>query len=180
MRQSQAELNCEKLDEPQEAEYSLFSTNIFFMYCVVSAGMQELSKDEAVEFVKTKKYGNLALCNRNVPYCIPIAYTYTDTALLLYQRSRGRTLEYIEANQRACFEIHDIKGFRDYKSAIIEGWISRVTDPAELRESLQIIEQSIDLIDGSYEETAKAVTSGKVGGVYKIIIERLTAEKSSN
>jgi len=141
--------------------------------------MQEMSKEDAVELVKTKKYGNLALCNRNVPYCIPIAYTYTDTALLLYQRSRGRTLEYIEANQRACFEIHDIKGFRDYRSVIIEGWISRVTDPAELRESLRILEGTINLADGPYEEAVRAVTSGTVGGVYKIIVERMSAVKSS-
>lgn len=141
--------------------------------------MKELPKEAAIDFVKTKRYGNLALCNRNVPYCIPIAYTYTDTALLLYQRSRGRTLEYIEANQKACFEIHDIKGFRDYRSVIIEGWISRVTDPAELRNSLRSIEKNISLIDGSYEEIVKAITSGKVGGIYKIIIEKLSAVESS-
>ena len=141
--------------------------------------MQELSKDEALAFIKTKKYGNLALCNRNQPYSIPIAYTHIDTALLLYQHSRGRTLEYLEANQRACFEIHDIKGLLDWTSVIIEGWISRVTDPAELRESLRTIEKNINLIEGSYEETARAITSGRVGGVYKIMIEKLSAVKSS-
>ncbi len=141
--------------------------------------MKELPKEVAIEFVKTKRYGNLALCNKNVPYCIPIAYTYTDTAILLYQRSRGRTLEYIEANQKACFEIHDIKGFRDYRSVIIEGWISRVTDPAELRSSLRSLETNISLIDGSYEEIAEAITSGKAGGVYKIIIQKLSAVESS-
>ncbi len=141
--------------------------------------MKELPKEAAIEFVKTKRYGNLALCNKNVPYCIPIAYTYTDTAILLYQRSRGRTLEYIEANQKACFEIHDIKGFRDYRSVIIEGWISRVTDPAELRASLRSLETNISLIDGSYEEIAEAITSGKAGGVYKIIIQKLSAVESS-
>jgi nitroimidazol reductase NimA-like FMN-containing flavoprotein (pyridoxamine 5'-phosphate oxidase superfamily) len=97
---------------------------------------------------------------------------------LLYQRSRGRTLEYLEANQRACFEIHDIKGFEDWKSVIIEGWISRVTDPTELRDSLRTIEKNINLIEGSYEETARAITSGKAGGVYKILIEKLSAVRS--
>ncbi len=142
--------------------------------------MKELPKEAAIEFIKTKRYGNLALCNKNIPYCIPIAYTYTDKALLLYQRSRGRTLEYIEANQKACFEIHDIKGFRDYRSVISEGWISRVTNPAELRESLRLIEKNIALIDGSYEEIAQAITSGKAGGVYKIIVEKLSAVESSD
>ncbi len=141
--------------------------------------MQELSKDEAMAFIKTKKYGNLALCNKNQPYSIPIVYTHTDTALLLYQRSRGRTLEYLEANQRACFEIHDIKGFLDWTSVIIEGWISRVTDPAELRESLRTIEKNINLIDGSYEETARAIASGRVGGVYKILMEKVSGVQSS-
>jgi len=141
--------------------------------------MQELSTDDAVAFVKTKKYGNLALCKSNLPYTIPIAYTHTDTALLLYQHSRGRTLEYIEANQRACFEIHDIRSLTDWKSVIIEGWISRVTDPAELRESLRTIEQNINLLEGSYEETARAITSGRVGGVYKILIEKLSAAQAS-
>jgi nitroimidazol reductase NimA-like FMN-containing flavoprotein (pyridoxamine 5'-phosphate oxidase superfamily) len=141
--------------------------------------MQELANDEAVAFIKTKKYGNLALCKSNQPYSIPIAYTHADTAILLYQHSRGRTLEYLEANQRACFEIHDIKGFKDWKSVIIEGWISRVTNPAELRESLKTIEKNINLMDGSYEETARAITSGRVGGVYKILIEKLSAVQSS-
>ncbi|MGZ7193719.1 MAG: pyridoxamine 5'-phosphate oxidase family protein [Halobacteriota archaeon] len=141
--------------------------------------MQELPHDEAIEFIKAKKYGNLALCGRNQPYCIPIAYTHTDTALLLYQRSRGRALEYLEANQRACFEIHDIKGFRDWKSVVIEGWISRVTDPAELRDSLRTIEKNINLIEGSYEDAARAIASGKAGGVYKILIEKLSAARSS-
>ncbi len=142
--------------------------------------MKDLPKEAAIDFIKTKRYGNLALCNRNVPYCIPIAYTYTDKSLLLYQRSRGRTLEYIEANQKACFEIHDIKGFRDYRSVIIEGWISRVTNPAELRESLRLIEKNISLIDGSYEEIAQAITSGKAGGVYKVIVEKLSAVESTD
>lgn len=74
--------------------------------------MRELSKEEAIEFVKSRKSGNLALCDRHQPYCIPIAYTHTDAALLHYQRSRGRTLEYLEANQRPCFEIHDKIGNR--------------------------------------------------------------------
>lgn len=142
--------------------------------------MKELSNEAAIEFLTMKRYGNLALCNKNVPYCIPIAYTYTDDALLLYQRSRGRTLEYLEANQKACFEIHDIKGFRDYRSVIIEGWISRVTDPAELRTSLRLLEKNISLIDGSYEEIVQAITSGKAGGVYKIIVEKLSAVQSSD
>ena len=141
--------------------------------------MQELPHDEAIEFIKAKKYGNLALCGRNQPYCIPITYTHTDTALLLYQRSRGRALEYLEANQRACFEIHDIKGFRDWKSVVIEGWISRVTDPAELRDSLRTIEKNINLIEGSYEDASRAIASGKAGGVYKILIEKLSAARSS-
>ena len=141
--------------------------------------MHDLPKDKAIEFIKTKKYGNLALCGRNQPYCIPIAYTHSNTAaLLLYQSSRGRALEYLEANQRACFEIHDIKGFRDWKSVIIEGWISRVTDPAELRDALLTIEQNINLIEGSYEDAARAITSGKAGGVYKILIEKLSAVQS--
>ncbi|MCJ7639448.1 MAG: pyridoxamine 5'-phosphate oxidase family protein [Euryarchaeota archaeon] len=140
--------------------------------------MHELPKDQAIEFIKTKKYGNLALCGKNQPYCIPIAYTHTDAALLFYQSSRGRALEYLEANQKACFEIHDIKGFRDWKSAIIEGWICRVTDPAELRDALRTIEQNINLIEGSYEDAARAITSGKAGGVYKILIEKLSAVQS--
>jgi uncharacterized protein len=140
--------------------------------------MRELTEKEAIEFVKSKTYGNLALCNRNEPYSIPIAYTHTDTAILLYQHSRGRTLEYLEANQRACFEIHDVKGFHDWKSVIIEGWISRVTDPAELRDCLRTIEKNTKLVEGSYEETARAITSGKVGGVYKILIQKLSATSS--
>lgn len=141
--------------------------------------MHELPQDKALEFIKTKKYGNLALCSRNQPYCIPIGYRYTDAALLLYQSSRGRALEYLEENQRACFEIHDINGFREWKSVIIEGWISRVTDPAELRDSLRTIEQNINLIERSYEDAARTITSGKAGGVYKILIERLSAVESS-
>ena len=141
--------------------------------------MHELPQDKALEFIKTKKYGNLALCSRNQPYCIPIAYTYTDAALLLYQSSRGRALEYLEENQRACFEIHDINGFREWKSVIIEGWISRVTDPTELRDSLRTIEQNINLIERSYEDAARTITSGKAGGVYKLLIERLSAVESS-
>jgi nitroimidazol reductase NimA-like FMN-containing flavoprotein (pyridoxamine 5'-phosphate oxidase superfamily) len=140
--------------------------------------MHELPQDKAIEFIKTKKYGNLALCGRNQPYCIPIAYTHTDAVLLLYQSSRGRALEYLEANQRACFEIHDITGFRDWKSVIIEGWISRVTDPAELRDALRTIEKNINLTEGSYEDAARAITSGKAGGVYKILIEKLSAVQS--
>ena len=140
--------------------------------------MREFHQDKAIEFIKTKKYGNLALCGGRQPYCIPIAYTHTNGALLLYQSSRGRTLEYLEVNQRACFEIHDINGFRDWKSVIIEGWISRVTDPAELRDSLRTIEKNINLMEGSYEDAAQTITSGKEGGVYKILIEKLSAVQS--
>jgi nitroimidazol reductase NimA-like FMN-containing flavoprotein (pyridoxamine 5'-phosphate oxidase superfamily) len=158
---------------------SIASTDkYFYVYRAHVNVMHELPQDEALEFIKTKKYGNLALCGRNQPYCIPIAYTHTDAALLLYQSSRGRTLEYLEENQRACFEIHDIKGFSDWKSVIIEGWISRITDPAELRDSLRLIEKNIYLIEGSYEEAARAITSGKAGGVYKIHIEKLSAVQS--
>jgi len=153
-------------------------TNTFLHIASYVTTMHQLPQDEAIAFIKTKKYGNLALCNRNQPYSIPIAYTHTDAALLLFQSSRGRALEYLEANQRACFEIHDIKGFRDWKSVIIEGWISRVTDPAELRDSLRTIDKNINLIKGSYEDAAQAITSGKAGGVYKILIEKLSAVQS--
>jgi predicted butyrate kinase (DUF1464 family) len=53
-----------------------------------------------------------------------------------------------------------------------------VTDPAELRDALRAIEKNINLTEESYEGAAQAITSGKAGGVYKILIEKLSAVQS--
>src|SRR5674476_1307663 len=96
----------------REVQHPFPLTNTFFAYRALYKYYARIAQDQAIEFIKTKKYGNLALCGKNQPYCIPIAYTHTDAALLFYQSSRGRALEYLEENQRACFEIHDINDFR--------------------------------------------------------------------
>jgi len=85
--------------------------------------IQKLSNDEIRRLLKNNLLGRLSLCFNNEPYVVPIFYVYHDGKIYLHTAKRGKKIEFILRNNRACFEV-DEWGGKGWTSVICYGKIS--------------------------------------------------------
>ncbi|MBE9482347.1 MAG: pyridoxamine 5'-phosphate oxidase family protein [Chloroflexi bacterium] len=84
--------------------------------------IRELDRDEAERFLKNQLLGRLSLCLGNEPYIVPISYIYHDGKIYIHMAKRGKKVELIQQNNRACFEV-DEWGENGWLSVICYGKI---------------------------------------------------------
>ena len=83
----------------------------------------ELEREETERFLKNHLLGRLGLCIDNEPYVVPISYVYHDGKIYFHMAVRGKKIEFIQRNNRACFEV-DEWGEKGWLSVICYGKIS--------------------------------------------------------
>lgn len=67
---------------------------------------QELSKEDAVQILKTAKQGLLSLNGENgYPYAIPVNYAYEDGKIYFHGSIKGSKLDCILKNPKVCFSV---------------------------------------------------------------------------
>ncbi|MCL4535272.1 MAG: pyridoxamine 5'-phosphate oxidase family protein [Bacteroidetes bacterium] len=91
--------------------------------------------------------GYLAMSRDDEPYLVPVSYAYCDGNVYFHCALRGRKLDFIAANPRVCFAVHEVdeihqgnkgcsSGIR-YHSAMGFGRARLVTDPAVKGQALR-------------------------------------------
>ena len=105
-----------------------------------------LEDREIKQLLQSVPVGHLALCSDNLPYLIPLNYLYSEGKIYFHSRVSGRKVDYIAANQKACFQVGIYDGIimsdspcnlgYTYKSVIIEGKIQEVIEPKEKEKAL--------------------------------------------
>jgi nitroimidazol reductase NimA-like FMN-containing flavoprotein (pyridoxamine 5'-phosphate oxidase superfamily) len=129
---------------------------------------------------------HLGLCRDNQPYVIPISFGYDGSNIYLHTADEGLKLDFIEANNRVCFQMeHDVQIISDENSAckwsqsfysvIGFGAIHEVTGMAE---KMQALNQVMKHYSGrEWEFTAASFKKLKV---WAINIEQLSGKKSKD
>jgi len=101
---------------------------------------KEITDPAIIErILKNGRYATIALCDGDDPYVITLSYGYTPTekALYFHTAKKGRKLDIIAKNPRACATVIEDRGYlqgkcdHSYSSVVIHGSIRSVTDEAE-------------------------------------------------
>lgn len=144
---------------------------------------QQLSADEAVRILDKCTNGVLSLVDPSgAPYGVPISYVYDGrSSIYLHSATAGRKIDCIEADTRCSFCVveQDLivpEEFTTYfRSVIVEGRISILTDAAEIQSGLVRL---CDKYCPGIDPTGEIEKFRKVVAVLRIDIESITGKES--
>ncbi|MEN8187326.1 MAG: pyridoxamine 5'-phosphate oxidase family protein [Bacteroidota bacterium] len=140
-------------------------------------------KDIINEILSKSHICRIGLFDNEYPYVVPMNYGYNENSLYFHCSSKGKKLDLIRKNNKACFEIeqsHEViknevscKWTTKYRSVIGFGNIDIVTDHNEKIEALDFIMSQHGKEDNHYKDELidKIVT-------LKLNISNLTAKQS--
>jgi nitroimidazol reductase NimA-like FMN-containing flavoprotein (pyridoxamine 5'-phosphate oxidase superfamily) len=100
--------------------------------------IRELSKAEIEHILRNNLLGRLSLCSDNEPYIVPIFYVYHEGKIYLHMAKKGKKLEFIFRNNRACFEV-DEWAEKGWASAVCCGKISLYDDSATKKRVFEVL-----------------------------------------
>ena len=100
------------------------------------------SRGEIDEIIRDCLVCRLALAVENEPYIVPVSFGYDGESLFFHTASSGRKIEFLEANNRVCFEFErNVRLHSDpevsckwtfaFESVIGQGRVVELTDAAE-------------------------------------------------
>jgi uncharacterized protein len=147
----------------------------------------KMTGEEISMLLKEAPVGHLGLAYENQPYVVPLNYLYVDGAIYFHCAPKGRKIDYIKANSRACFQVGRYGGLissdnacshnYQFSSVILEGTIEEVTD-------LEAKETALRGIVARYSDSAmaeKPIPTKKIEGVsvYRIVVETISGKTDS-
>jgi len=149
---------------------------------------KEISGRDAIsKVIENGQVCRIALAKDNRPYIIPVSYGYDGEAIYFHTHSKtGLKLEYLEANNRVCFEIennvelvaHEEKpcdwSFR-FQSVIGFGKVAELAVDTDKRIGLQSIMNQYSDKEWSFDGIPLSAVA-----VWKISIESMTGKQSLN
>jgi nitroimidazol reductase NimA-like FMN-containing flavoprotein (pyridoxamine 5'-phosphate oxidase superfamily) len=126
----------------------------------------------------------LALARDNEPYLVPVSFGYDGAALFFHTAPKGRKLEFIEANNRVCFEFEtNVALVRDqddacawtfsFESVIGYGTVTELVAPEDKNHGLNQIMRRYSGREWDIPEHRTATTR-----VWRIDIESVTGKRS--
>lgn len=140
------------------------------------AEIAELKPHEMEHFLKNHLLGRLSLCFENEPYIVPISYIYREGRIYLHMAKRGKKIEFMQRNKKACFEV-DEWGKEGWKSVICYGKISLHDDFETKKKGFEMLSEvaygsqriteerirNMDVYIGVMEVEEMTGRSGKMG-----------------
>ena len=126
----------------------------------------------------------LALARGNEPYLVPVSFGYDGRSLYIHTAGKGRKIDFIEANNRVCFELEaNVRLVRDegeacdwtfsFESVIGYGTLSELVSPEDKRHGLNQIMQHYSGREWDIPEQRTVATR-----VWRINIESMTGKRS--
>jgi nitroimidazol reductase NimA-like FMN-containing flavoprotein (pyridoxamine 5'-phosphate oxidase superfamily) len=119
------------------------------------------------DIINTCEFGTLALCKDNIPYSVPMNFTYHNDLFYFHGSKKGKKMQYIDTNSYASFSlVEDISFIPSYfssndelscpathffKSLIIDGTIKIVKNYQEKVDALESLMQKLQL-EGKYKD----------------------------
>lgn len=151
------------------------------------SGTVKMTGEEINALLFEAPVGHLGLAYEKQPYIVPLNYLYSDGALYFHCALKGRKIDYIKANSKACFQVgcygevitSDSACSHNYQfsSVIVEGTIEEVID-------VRAKETALRGIVAKYGDSAlaeKPIPAKKIEGVsvYRVVVETITGKTNS-
>ncbi len=142
------------------------------------------SRAEIDAIIRAADVCRLALARDNEPYLVPVSFGYDGAALFFHTAPRGRKIDFIEANNRVCFEFEaNVDLVRDvddacawtfrFESVIGYGTVYELASPEEKHHALNQIMLHYSGREWEIPENGTATTR-----VWRIDIESMTGKRS--
>ncbi len=127
----------------------------------------------------------LAFARDNEPYVVPISFGYDGEAIFIHTAGKGRKIDFIQANNRVCFEFEAGVELRtdddeacawtfNFQSVIGYGSVTEIEDPADKTRGLNHIMRHYSGREWNIELPAVTTTR-----VWRIDIESVTGKRST-
>ncbi len=146
---------------------------------------ETVQRSEIDKIINKSDVCRIAFTKDNLPYIIPISFGYDGNNLFLHTALEGKKIEFIEANNRVCFEFdtdvktisHETIGCKwttAYQSVIGYGIIYEITEKTERSNALNQI--MLHYSGKEWEFTEKMLNNVRI---WRIEIEEITGKKSN-
>jgi hypothetical protein len=143
------------------------------------------SRQEIDEIIRSADVCRLALSRDNEPYLVPVSFGYDGAALYFHTAKTGRKLDFIDANNRVCFELEaNVSLHGDdgdactwtfaFESIIGYGTITELGTGKDRARGLNQIMLHYSGREWEIDEAAMATTR-----IWRIDIESVTGKRSS-
>ena len=143
------------------------------------------NREEIDEIIGSALVCRIAFADRDEPYVVPVSYGYDGGALFIHTAKTGRKIDFIERNNRVCFELEgNISLQKDdgdacnwtfaFESVIGCGTISELETVEDRTHGLNQIMLHYSGREWDIEPSATATTR-----VWRIEIESVTGKRSS-
>ncbi len=102
--------------------------------------VEEMNDSEAVALLEELSYGHLGLSDGLVPYVVPIHYVFYEAVIYFYT-TEGRKHEIIRENPNVCLQVEDVRANDDWKSVMVIGTATKLTNLQERERAARLITQ---------------------------------------
>jgi hypothetical protein len=143
--------------------------------------IKDLAEIERV--LRRSQICRLGLCDRGIPYVIPLCFGYKDKTLYFHCAQKGRKLDIIRDNNNVCFEVEtDLELVRheeackwDFKYRSVIGF-----GKASLVEGLKAKKEAFAIIMAHYSDEKHDIPETNLNGVaiVRIDIQSLTGKSA--
>lgn len=141
-------------------------------------------RNEIDEIIRGSEVCRIAMSKDDSPYLVPMSFGYDGDAVYIHTKRTGKKIEYIQANNRVCFEFErNVKMSLDaanpcestfsYQTVIGFGTINELVEPERKKHALQ---QIVSHYGGGQSDFSDAMLAAV--RVWAISIDSMTAKKS--
>ncbi len=103
--------------------------------------IQDMRDAEAVEFLSQNHFGHLGLADGDDPYVVPVHFAFESGKLYIFT-TLGLKAEILERNPKVCLQSENALDNENWKSVIVRGTASRITDQTAIAEARELIRRS--------------------------------------
>ncbi len=146
---------------------------------------KEITNREKIdEIIRSALVCRIAFADRDEPYVVPVSFGYDGRALYIHTAKTGRKIDFIDVNNRVCFELEDNISLQTddgdafnwtfaFESVIGYGTISELETAKDRTHGLNQIMLHYSGREWDIEPSATATTR-----VWRIDIESVTGKRS--
>lgn len=102
--------------------------------------IDEMSSKEINELLQQVGYGHLGCIHEGKPYVIPMYY-YLDNSDSYLFTTVGMKTHDIDANPQICLQVEEIHGTLHWRSVIVNGRASRLTEQPDIERAMHLIKE---------------------------------------
>ncbi len=102
--------------------------------------IDEMSSKEIYELLEQIGYGHLGCIHEGKPYVMPMHY-YLENADIYLFTTVGMKTHDIDANPEVCLQVEEINDLLHWRSVIVNGRASRLTEQQDINQALEFIKE---------------------------------------